>query len=320
MARRAEVTEAVRRLRAGECVAFPTETVYGLGAIATDAAAVAGVFDRKGRPAHNPLIVHVDSAEMASRVAAGWDDRCAKLAAAFWPGPLSIVTRRDASIPDVVTGGLDTVAVRCPDHPLTLALIGELGEPIVGPSANPSGSLSPTSAAHVAAAFDPDPPFILDGGPCRAGIESTVVDCSRERVRILRPGVIGHDEIGEAIGAEVDPWAEPEAGEPAASPGLIGPHYKPRASVELIDADDIEPAPGVVYLLRTADRPVEGWAVRMPEDAEGYAAELYAALRVADGFGPLTIRVERPPEHDPDPKIAAIWRAITERLGRAASG
>jgi len=320
MARKAEVTEAVRRLRAGGCVAFPTETVYGLGAIATDVKAVAGVFERKGRPASNPLIVHVDSAEMASRVAAGWDERCAKLAAAFWPGPLSIVARRDRSIPDIVTGGLGTVAVRCPDHPLTLALIGQLGAPIVGPSANPSGSLSPTTAAHVAASFDPDPPFILDGGPCRAGIESTVVDCSKDEVRILRPGVIGHNEISEAIGVEVDPWAEPEAGEPAASPGLIGPHYKPRASVELVDAGDIGPAPGVVFLLRTAERPAEGWAVRMPEDAEGYAAEFYAALRLADGFGPLTIRVERPPESDADPRIAAIWRAITERLSRAASG
>ncbi|MEM9064334.1 MAG: L-threonylcarbamoyladenylate synthase [Planctomycetota bacterium] len=314
------VNQAIDLLRRGVPVAFPTETVYGLGAIATDEDAVRVVFGMKGRPSNNPLIVHVPSIETAEGLTDTWDDRCKRLSQVFWPGPLTLVVPRAPSIPDAVTAGLSTVGLRCPDHPVALELLTVLGEPLVGPSANRSGAVSPTTADHVRAGFGEDAPFVLDGGPCRTGIESTVLDCSGETPRVLRPGVIGHDAISEALGTEVKAWAAGARAEIVASPGLLGPHYRPDAPVLLIDPDAIGAEHKTVFLLRTAERPEKGWAIRLPEDPEGYAAELYAALRLADRFSPARILIERPPTDDPDPKLAAIWRAVNERLSRAAAG
>ena len=192
------IAEAVARLREGRLVAFPTETVYGLGADATNAGAVRAVFRVKGRPADNPLIVHVSEAAMARDATAAWPKSAGALASAFWPGPLTLVLPKADAIPPEVTAGGPAVAVRMPDHALTLALIDAFGGPLVGPSANPSGYVSPTRPEHVREHFDEKLVLVLDGGPCRAGIESTVVDLTGASPRVLRPGVIGAAQI-EAV-------------------------------------------------------------------------------------------------------------------------
>ena len=190
LAKPSAIHQAVQRLNEGGLVAFPTETVYGLGANALDAHAVARVFALKGRPSQNPLIVHVADEAMAKSLTTEWPEAAQKLAKALWPGPLSLILPKAACIPDIVTGSGPNVALRCPDHALTLELLRQFGKPLVGPSANPSGSISPTKAAHVAAAFSPEDVFVLDGGSCRGGIESTVLLLTEHPPRILRPGLI----------------------------------------------------------------------------------------------------------------------------------
>lgn len=322
------IAEAARRLRAGGLVAFPTETVYGLGALALDPAAVARVFAAKGRPATNPLIVHVADAAMARRVVAAWPGAAERLAAAFWPGPLTLVLEKREGVPAAVTAGADTVAVRVPDHPLTLALIEVLGEPIVGPSANPSGYVSPTRAGHVRGHFGADEVFVLDGGPCRGGIESTVVDLTVDPARVLRSGLVGAEELAAVIGGavvEVAHGVDAAAGDGRArSPGVIGPHYQPRARVVLVRTLDelhagLSRATGSALVIgppgvQVTVRPPHG-SIGMPASPAGYAAGLYAALREADEMGAGLVIVVDPAEADaPD----ATWRAVRERLGRAA--
>lgn len=313
-----EIAQAVARLRAGGLVAFPTETVYGLGAMALDPDAVDLVFRAKGRPSNNPLIVHVTGAEMARRLCAHWPERADRLAQEFWPGPLTLVLERAACVPGLVTAGGTTVALRCPDHPLSLALMETLDAPLVGPSANPSGSISPTTAEHVRAAFDEATVFVIDGGPCRGGIESTVVDLTGARPRVLRPGLIGRDRIARVLGETVDEGAAGEG--PARSPGVVGAHYRPRTPATMFDARDW---PGVLsggrsvvitHVDREAPPPHE--VVRMPGDARAYAARLYAALHEADARLADILLVERPPTDGAD---AVVWEAIAERLARATS-
>jgi len=293
------IARAVGALRAGGLVAFPTETVYGLGASASDAAAVGAVFLRKGRPASNPLIVHVDGVDMAQSVVADWPARAGALAAGFWPGPLTLVLAKGPHVPPAVTAGGETVAVRAPDHPVALALIRALGGPLVAPSANPSGAVSPTTAGHVEADF-PDL-LILDGGPCRTGIESTVLDLTGPP-RVLRQGVISADAIAAALG---EPVAEGATPGPARSPGLAGSHYAPRAPLRLV-APEAGPEP-------------EGTArVVLPDSATEAAARLYAALREADVEDATAIWVQAPtPEQLAGPE-GGLWRAILDRLQRAA--
>ncbi len=325
------IDACVERLRRGALVAFPTETVYGLGAVATDERAVARVFSLKGRPAHNPLIVHVDSPEMARAYVAHWPERAQRLASAFWPGALTLVLARSGSVPDLVTGGGETVGVRCPDHPLALALIGQLGEGLVGPSANPSGGVSPTTGAHVRASFSEDEVLVLDGGPCRAGIESTVLDLTRTPARVLRPGVIGSERIGAVLGEDVLASASAAGGE-VRSPGLLGPHYAPNAPVRLFGdqtglAELLRSCPGgAVVLSRSAMDPgPDAQVLRLPSDAPGYAAALYSALREADALAPALIAVERPPDAGggggrggaESAQDRAIWAAVLDRLTRA---
>lgn len=318
-----EIAHAVARLRAGGVVAFPTETVYGLGADALNPDAVARVFSLKGRPATNPLIVHVCDESMARRVAAdgAWTRDAQALARAFWPGPLTIVVARAPGVPGIVTGGGPTVAVRCPDHHVTLALIEGFGGPLVGPSANPSGGVSPTTPDHVHAAFAPEDVLVLDGGACRGGIESTVVSLVGPEPAVLRRGPIGPDEIARVLGRPVAspaPGAAAPGDAPAPSPGMQPRHYAPRTRLILLPgADPGEAFAGradrVVVLSIDAPAPRPGVTViPMPRDAPGYAARLYAALREADTLGADLIAVQTPPGRGP------LWDAIRDRLARAA--
>lgn len=308
----------VQRLHAGGLVSFPTETVYGLGADALDAEAVERVFRLKGRPSSNPLIVHVSDEAMARRVVGSWSDDASMLAGAFWPGPLTLVLPRLAIVPDVVTASGPTVAVRCPEHPVALALIEAFGGPIVGPSANPSGYISPTIPEHVRDAFDGEDLIVLDGGHCRAGIESTVLDLSGETPTVLRLGVIGAHRISEALGREIRVAEAKHAPEEARSPGLIGAHYQPRTPARLVSGDDLRTAPSSAVLLSWSlgTHPNGGVLIGMPKDLGGYAQAIYRALHEADRSAGSTIWIEHPPEPG-DPDEQAIAAALHERLRRA---
>jgi L-threonylcarbamoyladenylate synthase len=322
------IAHAVKRLRAGLLVAFPTETVYGLGADALNADAVARVFATKGRPAHNPLIVHVEGESAMARVpglVAAWPASARSLAAAFWPGPLTIVVPKGGAVPDVVTAGGGTVALRSPDHPVARALLKAFGGPLVGPSANKSGRVSPTTADHVRAEFDGADVFVLDGGPCRVGIESTVVSVV-DVPRVLRPGSISRETIEMALGVRVEgPASGAHAASnvaPLASPGLLASHYAPRTRVELIAhgevtrrARAIMDAGQRVVALASSDAGDSRWSVRvMPSDPVAYAAEMYAALREADAMACDVILVELPAHAN-----APEWAAVMDRLTRASA-
>ena len=315
-----QIAQCVTRLRGGGLVAFPTETVYGLGASALDAEAVGRIFAAKGRPANNPLIVHVSGVEMARDLAATWPARADLLARAFWPGPLTIVVPRGERVPAIVAGGGGTVALRCPDHPLTLALIEAFGGPIVGPSANLSGRISPTTPAHVRVSFpDEARVLVLEGGACRGGIESTVVAVDAAGpVRVLRTGLIAPDRIASVLEQAVEVAAEfPEDHKgAAASPGVIGPHYQPRTPAKLVDRKAIERAAGDEVVLSLGPAATAAKVIAMPTDAAGYAARLYAALHEADEARATRVLVERP---EVTGREAELWRAIMDRLSRACA-
>lgn len=317
---------AVARLRAGGLVAFPTETVYGLGALALDTDAVAGVFRVKGRPANNPLIVHVVDEAMAKRVCDAWPDNARKLAAEFWPGPLTLVLGKAAHVPGIVTANGPTVAVRAPSHPLTLALLEALGEPLVGPSANRSGHVSPTCAAHVRESFsDPAEVFVLDGGSCVGGIESTVVDVNDDQVSVLRPGLISSAQIEEVLGTDVFSNARHDSARPVRSPGQIGVHYATHTPAHLINEADLAsrlaalPDGSVAAVLTSqVDRIAapHHHTIEMPAEPSAYAARLYGALREADAAQPTVVLVVKPWGQEPP---AGVWAAIADRLVRATA-
>jgi L-threonylcarbamoyladenylate synthase len=320
----ADIAHAVERLRAGKLVAFPTETVYGLGADARSEQAVRAVFTAKGRPTNNPLIVHIADERSAQAVAGQWPAAARTLATRFWPGPLTIVVPRHPSLPALVTGGGDNVAIRCPDHPLALALLEAFDGPLVGPSANMSGMLSPTTADHVRRSLAGQDIMVLDGGPCRGGIESTVVSVAGTRPVVLRRGLITPDDISQALGTPVDDLAPrhaaPEHDSPLPSPGMLDKHYAPRTRAVLFAPDDwpeiIDNAPGPVVVMthersRHAEEPHR--LVRMPMDASGYAAFLYAALHEADELDMMLIAIEAPTAPGP------LWDAIRDRLRRATA-
>lgn len=327
-----EISIALARLRVGGLVAFPTETVYGLGADARSADAVRRVFAVKGRPSTNPLIVHVSGEEMARKVAGAWPREASALARAFWPGPLSIIVPRGAGIPGEVTAGGPTMAVRCPEHPITLALLEAFGGPLVGPSANPSGRISPTRAEHVREAFSEEDVYVLDGGPCTGGIESTVVSVvggGEGGVRVLRPGLIGADAIAKALGvASVVMEAKRAGGETAMeSPGQLLSHYAPRTAAHLFAkerwaevAARAERSRVVVVSPRgrTLAKGVHSTVIAMPADAAGYAARLYEALREADAVGAEAIYVEDPLEAGDD-GWRTLGAAVMDRLTRATT-
>jgi L-threonylcarbamoyladenylate synthase len=286
---------AAKLIRAGRLVAFPTETVYGLGANALDAEAVARIFDAKGRPHSSPLIVHVDSIAMAQTLAAEWPAAADALARRYWPGPLTLVLPKREMVPDIVTAGLPTVALRVPAHPIALELIRTAGAPIAAPSANRFTELSPTAASHVPEGLAD---LTLDGGPCAVGIESTVVSLADGPV-LLRPGTIPATELEEVIGAiRIAGSADIGAAHP--SPGMHERHYRPRTPLYL----DREPAEGRGIRLRLGHE--------LPADPRTYAALIYGSLHQLDALGLDWISVELPPD-------TAEWAGVRDRLMRAAS-
>jgi L-threonylcarbamoyladenylate synthase len=323
-----EIARAVEILGRGGIVAFPTETVYGLGADARSEAAIRRVFELKGRPANNPLIVHIADESTARQCVAEWPPEAHRLARMFWPGPLTIILPRAAIIPPLVAAGGETVAVRCPDHHLTLALLETFGGPLVGPSANPSGRVSPTTAEHVREAFSPDDVYVLDGGPCRGGIESTVLTLAESRPRILRPGLISAEELEIVLGQPVEQPTEAlhTGAGPAPSPGLLGVHYAPRAPALLFDAElwpevlaGVE-GPVAVLAISPLSTPQGHTVIEMPATPAAYASRLYAALREADALSPTLIAIERPPAagaRETPSAERAVWMAIMDRLARA---
>ena len=303
------VRRAARLLRAGSLVAFPTETVYGLGADATSEAAVAAVYAAKGRPRRNPLIVHVADADAAGREA-GIDGRAARLAHLFWPGPLTLVLRRRAEsrLSPLVSAGLDTVALRVPAHPTALALLSEAGRPVAAPSANPSGRMSPTTARHVADALGDRVALILDSGPCLVGVESTVVDVSAAgEARLLRPGGVPR----EAIEAEIGPLAAPQGGAPR-SPGMMEIHYAPNLPLRL----DVGAARAGEALLAFGAGVPGGAAATLnlspAGDINEAAANLFAMLHALDLPEYSAIAVMPVPDE-------GRGAAINDRLRRAAA-
>jgi L-threonylcarbamoyladenylate synthase len=322
----ATIAEAAARLRGGGVVAFPTETVYGLGAGTFDERGLARVYELKGRPRDNPLIAHVEGALMARRLAAGWDARADALAARFWPGPLTIVVEKAADVPALATAGWPTIAIRAPRHDVARALIVAYGGAISAPSANRSGRVSPTSARHVAADFaDVADLLILDGGPCAIGLESTVIDLAGgpdAPPRILRPGMVSETDVAEVIG----PVEGVRVRRQEASPGTRLQHYAPRARAELVEpgalASRLADLAGageravVLAFHRAAVLPPHR-AIEMPQGAGDYGRVLYAQLRAADATCDEErfhrIVIERPPDTNP------AWKVVIDRLERATA-
>jgi L-threonylcarbamoyladenylate synthase len=326
---RAAAERAAELLRAGEVVALPTETVYGLAANALDPAAVAKIYAIKGRPAHNPIIVHVASLPMAHHCVTAWPDAAQQLALAFWPGPLTMVLPRAKTIPDIVTAGGETVGVRWPSHPFMQEVIKRCDFPLAAPSANPSNQLSPTNATHVAKFLGRKLKLIVDGGQSQVGIESTVIDLTAQPPRVLRPGII-HDESLAAVisdfGFRISDLrnADQVAGV-LRSPGMLRKHYSPKAKLMVLswrdDADLLaqlrtthHATRSIHVLAHTRVPSMEGFAdvSLIPHDAEAFARALYVELHRLDELGAEVIVVEALPD-------APEWRGIADRLARAAA-
>lgn len=296
-----DIQKAALIIRSGGLVVFPTETVYGLGANALDAAAVRKIYALKGRPATSPLIVHVASVDQARELAAEWPEEAEQLARQYWPGPLTLVVPKKSVIPDDVTAGLPTVGLRVPRHPVALALLNATGLPIGAPSANRFTQLSPTTAQHVRAAFGDETPFLLDGGPCEVGLESTVIAVTKDGLEVLRPGMAFVEAASDA----------PEAKETARrSPGQHKKHYSPRTRVLLVAYGHL-PHEGHGAYLWLHHEVQTARSFRMPARAEDYAAQIYGKLHELDREGWDWIAVELPPN-------TKEWSAIRDRLTRAA--
>lgn len=322
------IAEAVRGLAAGGLVAFPTETVYGLGADAASDAAVAGIFAAKGRPSDHPLIVHLAPGAAGEQSLAHFalplPPFAQALAQAFWPGPLTLIVARRPGVGTAAAGGQPTIGLRCPSHPVAQSLLsacvaaGVFG--LAGPSANRFGRVSPTTAAHVAQEFG-DELLVLDGGPCEVGIESTIVDCSRGAPVLLRPGAITRDQVEAACGQRLRDKEELAAPDPRAS-GTLEAHYAPAAKLRLMDAKGLQTAldllgdkaAHIAVWSRAEVRSRSGRMLlrRMPDDAAEAARQLFAVLRGFDAEGVKLIWVEMPPGD-------AAWEGVRDRLQRAAA-
>lgn len=317
------LAEAAEALRAGRLVAMPTETVYGLAAVATDPAAVSRIFEAKGRPAGNPLIVHVPDAERARACARAWPPEAEALARAFWPGPLTLLLPKAPHIPDAVTAGLDAVGLRVPAHPVARALLEAVGLPVAAPSANPYMGVSPTRAAHVAAGLaGRGVALVLEGGKAEVGLESTVLDLTGPRPRILRPGGVPREAIEAVLGRPLAPGG-PQVVEGAAapSPGLAKRHYAPRTP--LLPFDPAAEGAGWPEALASGTRGLLGRAgdlaglqgphvVALPDDPAGFGAALYDALHTLDAAALEAIGLVAVPE-------TPAWEAVRDRLSRARS-
>jgi L-threonylcarbamoyladenylate synthase len=310
-------------LRAGGLVAFPTETVYGLGANALDPAAIARIYAAKGRPAYNPLIVHVPDAQRARALASDWTAHADALAEAFWPGPLTLVVPRAPHVPDAVTAGRPNVALRVPAHPVAHALLLAADVPVAAPSANRSTEISPSSAEHVAKSLGDRVDLILDGGPTPVGIESTVVSLLERVPVLLRPGTISLDQLRAVVGDVSTVQPRTAADEARLSPGMLDRHYAPRGRVVIAGAGELAAAlaaaqqagarpGGIVYSDAASGMLSRDTEVRrLPGDAAGYAAGLYAALHALDDAGCDPILVEGVPDD-------GAWAGVRDRLRRAA--
>ncbi|MBK5914118.1 L-threonylcarbamoyladenylate synthase [Rhodocyclus purpureus] len=337
----ATIARAVELLRAGRLVALPTETVYGLGADAANPEAVARIFAAKGRPADHPLIVHLPGAAWLEQWAREIPPLAWELAEDFWPGPLTLILKRAPGVPDAVTGGQDTVGVRVPAHPLALQLLrafaasepapgtGKPGGGLAAPSANRFGRISPTSAEHVRAELGDAVDFVLDGGACPVGIESTILDLSRGPdfpPRLLRPGAITPEMILRTTGVEVEVAGKAATTDAPRVSGSLSAHYAPRTPLRLLAASEVDAAIGeaaragrsiaVLRRLPEAGQTAELLSLHtrwLPADAEGFARELYAALREVDALGVSLILAEAVP-------AAGEWAAVADRLRRAACG
>jgi L-threonylcarbamoyladenylate synthase len=307
----AEIDRAAQLLRTGRLVVFPTETVYGLGANALDAEAVARIYAVKRRPLTSPLIVHVASTEMTQSLVADWPETAERLARLFWPGPLTLVVKKQPAIPDIVTAGLSTVAVRMPAHPIALALIRAARIPLAAPSANRFTELSPTTADHVRHSLGSEIDLILDGGPCQVGIESTVLSLTGSQPVLLRPGGIARTEIESVIGP-IAAASNPCIG-PHSSPGMHPHHYSPRTTLYVVTNGKL-PDRGQGIYLRHHNPPNRANIIihQMPQSAADYAAALYDVLHSADEGNYDWIAVDIPP-NTPE------WEAVHDRLRRAAS-
>ena len=311
--------EAAAILRGGGLVAFPTETVYGLGANALDANAVARIFAAKGRPSFNPLIVHVPDEAGARELVREWPENASVLASQFWPGPVTLVLHKRAIVPDIVTAGTDSVALRVPSHPIALALLRAVALPLAAPSANRSTALSPTTARHVEQSLGDRVDLIVDGGPTDVGIESTVIDLRSPRPAILRPGVVGPRELEPLVG-RLDRPNEARGEAPRAAPGMLERHYAPRARLVLFapteaariveEARSLGARGAKVGMLVFDDSATTGRVVRLPRDVNRYAQRLYATLHELDDAGCEVVYVERVP-------AGSEWDGVRDRLERA---
>ena len=309
----AEVRRAAEILRAGGLVAFPTETVYGLGADASSASAVARLYAVKGRPADHPVIVHFASADDAFAWASEVPHEARVLAQEFWPGPLTLILKRSDKAKDFITGGQGGVGLRVPSHPVAHGLLKEFGQGVAAPSANRFGQLSPTTATHVLNDFGKDIDLVLEGGPSEVGIESTIVDLSAGTPALLRLGRISKRRLEEVLGA---PVGETTSASPRHAGGLER-HYAPRTPARLVPSFDLDKEIGrlkarvAVLAFSRPDEPIDFW-LRMPRDPDAYAQKLYGALRELDTAGCEEILVEAPPE-------APEWAAVRDRLQRACA-
>jgi L-threonylcarbamoyladenylate synthase len=321
----AAVARAAELLRAGELVGLPTETVYGLAANALDERAVARIFEVKGRPEHNPIIVHLAGIGMARRCVADWPSLADKLANAFWPGALTLVLTRSREIPDIVTAAGSTVGVRWPSHPVTQAVIRACDFPLAAPSANLSGRISPTNAMHVKESLGRKISLILDGGQSQVGIESTVLDLTVTPPRVLRPGIIDAESLKTVIGEVRNEEVEFRSGTLLRSPGLLPRHYAPKGKLIVLawrDESDLHRQlasfnlqPFMTHVIAHRHVPSGqglGRVSVIPPDANAFAHALYAELHRCDEAGAQFIVVEAVPE-------TAEWKAINDRLRRAAA-
>ena len=317
---KSDLERAAGLLRAGKLVAFPTETVYGLGADARDPEAVSAIFRAKGRPADHPVIVHLPGFSDLKHWARDVPASAERLAAMFWPGPLTLVLSRAEGVPDEITGGQDTVGLRVPGNSTALALLRAFGGALAAPSANRFGHVSPTTADHVAQEFGDEIAAVVDGGPCSVGVESTIVDLSGGQPKLLRPGMIRLDALEAELGEPLVRVGDRDG--PRAS-GRLASHYAPRAKLELVPAASLDArlaahtkaAERVVVLARRPS-PLQGDAdlwIEMPRQPVQFARALYAELRRADAARPDSILVELPP-------ASAGWEAISDRLRRASAG
>ena len=317
------IAQAARHIQAGELVGFPTETVYGLGADASNDAAVAKIFAAKGRPANHPLIVHVADAGQVKHYASSVPPFAARLMQAFWPGPLTVILPRKPGVANAAAGGQNSIGLRCPAHPVALAFLQACKTGVAGPSANRFGRVSPTHSKHVASELG-DELLILDGGPCAVGIESSIVDCTRGKPVLLRPGVLTRAQLEAACGEPVLDKDEATVSLSSAprAPGTLASHYAPHAKVRLMDAGALqaaldllgEDAAHIAIYARSSVRIQSANVLyrRMPDDALATAQQLFAVLRDFDDHGAKLIWIENMPD-------SAQWDGVRDRLMRAAA-